>query len=78
MRTGNPIDGAYFLLLVVPFLLSFWLGDFLRKKIEKQLVLQSYFGQNISILIGILAEILIIVTGVSTGFLLIKLVWPDF
>jgi hypothetical protein len=74
MRTGNPIDGMYFFLLIIPFVLSFWIGDLLRKKILSQLVLESYWSQNLSTFVGILVEILIIMIGVSVGFLLIKLV----
>jgi hypothetical protein len=74
MRTGNTIDGMYFLLIIFPFFLSIWIGDLLRKKILSHLVLESFWSQNISTLVGILVEIIIIITGVSVGFLLIKLV----
>jgi hypothetical protein len=74
MRTGNPIDGMYFFLLIIPFVLSFWIGDLLRKKIVSHLVLESYWSQNLSTVVGSFVEILIIITGVSAGFLLIKLV----
>jgi hypothetical protein len=74
MRTGNTIDGMYFFLLVIPFALSFWIGDLLRKRIESHLVLEAYRSQNLSTFVGILVEILIILTGVSIGFLLINLV----
>ena len=74
MRTGNTIDGMYFLLLVIPFLLSFWIGDLLRKKIVSHLVLESYWSQSLSNFVGILVDFLIIITGISVGFLLIKLV----
>jgi hypothetical protein len=74
MRTGNPIDGMYFFLLIIPFFLSIWIGDLLRKKILSHLVLESYWSQNLSIFVGILSEIIIIIIGVSIGLLLIKLV----
>jgi hypothetical protein len=74
MRTGNTIDGMYFLLLVIPFILSFWVGDLLRKKIVSHLVLESYWSQNLSNFVGILVDFLIIITGISVGLLLIKLV----
>ena len=74
MKTGNPIDGMYFFLLILPFVLSFWIGDLLRKKILSHLILESYWSQNLSTFAGILVEIIIIITGVSVGFLLIKLV----
>jgi hypothetical protein len=74
MRTGNPIDGMYLFLLIFPIILSIWIGDLLRKKILCHLVLESYRSQNISAIVGILIEIIIIITGVSVGFLLIKLV----
>jgi hypothetical protein len=74
MRTGNPIDGMYFFLLIIPLVLSFWSGDLLRKKILSHLVLESNWSQNLSTFVGILVEILIIITGVSVAFLLIKLV----
>jgi hypothetical protein len=74
MRTGNTTDGMYFFLLVIPFVLSFWVGDLLRKKIVSHLVFESYLSQNLSTFVGILAELLIIITGVSSGILLIKLI----
>ena len=74
MRTGNPIDGMYFFLLIIPFLLSTWFGDLLRKKIISHLVLENYWSQNLSSFVGILTEIIIIIVGVSIGLLLIKLV----
>jgi hypothetical protein len=74
MRTGNTMDGMYFLLLAIPFVLSFWSGDLLRKKIISHLVLESYWSQNLSSFVGILVEFFIIITGISAGFLLIKLV----
>jgi hypothetical protein len=73
MRTGNPIDGMYFFMLIIPLVLSFWSGDLLRKKILFHLVLESYWSQTLSAFVGIIVEILIIITGVSVGFLLIKL-----
>jgi hypothetical protein len=74
MRTGNPIDGMYFFLLIIPFFLSIWIGDLLRKKILSHLVLESYWSQSLSNFVGILVDFLIIITGISAGFLLIKLV----
>ena len=74
MRTGNPIDGMYFFLLIIPLVLSFWSGDLLRKKILSHVVLESNWSQNLSTFVGILVEILIVITGVSVAFLLIKLV----
>jgi hypothetical protein len=74
MKTGNPIDGMYFFLLILPVVLSFWIGDLLRKKILSHLILESYWRQDLSTLVGILVEIIIIISGVSVGFLLIKLV----
>jgi len=74
MRTGNVNDGMYFFLLVIPVVLSFWIGEILRKKIVSHLVLDSNWSQNLPTLIGNFVEILIIIMGVSVGFLLIKLV----
>ena len=74
MRTGNPIDGMYLFLLIVPLVLGFWSGDLVRKKILSHLVLESYWSRNLSTFVGVLVEIMIIMTGVSVGFLLIKLV----
>ncbi len=74
MRTGNPIDGMYFFLLIFPIVLSLWIGDLLRKKILSHLVLESYWSHNLSTFVGILVEIIIIITGVSIGLILIKLV----
>jgi hypothetical protein len=74
MRSGNTMDGMYLFLLIIPFVISFWIGDLLRRKIYSHLVLESYWSQNLSTFVGTLVEILIIITGVSAGFLLIKLV----
>jgi hypothetical protein len=74
MRTGNTSDGLYFFLLVLPFVLSFLVGELLRKKIVSRLVLESSWNQNLPTLVGNLVEILIIIIGVSVGFLLIKLI----
>jgi uncharacterized membrane protein YciS (DUF1049 family) len=73
MRTGNPIDGMYILLLVIPFLLSLWGGDILRKKIVTHLALQSSCNHNISSFLGILAETIILIAGVLTGLLFIRI-----
>jgi len=74
MRTGNPVDGMYFLLLAIPFVLSIWFGDQLRKSIVSHLALDSHWSQSVSAFVGISVEILIILTSVSTGFLLVKLI----
>ncbi len=74
MKTGNPIDGMYFFLLIIPFILSIWFGDLSRKKIISHLVLENYWSQNLSSFVGILTEIIIIIIGASIGLLLIKLV----
>ena len=74
MRVGNPMDGAYFLLLIVPFMLSLWVGDLLRKKIVFHLLLYSYLGQNLSAFVGISVQILIMIIGVIVGSFLTKLI----
>jgi hypothetical protein len=74
MRTGNTTDGMYFFLLVIPFVLSFWIGDLVRIKIVSHLILESFWSKSLSGFAGILVEILIITTGVSVGFLLIILI----
>ena len=74
MKTGNPIDGMYFFLLIIPFAVSFWIGDLLRRKILSHLVLESHYSQYLSTFVGVFEEILIIITGVSLGLLLIKLI----
>ena len=73
MRTGNITDGMYFFLLVIPVVLSFWIGEIVRKKIVSRLILENYWSQNLPTFIGNLVEILIIITGISVSFLLIKL-----
>jgi hypothetical protein len=74
MRTGNTLDGMYFLLLVIPFLLSFWIGDHLRTRIASLLALECNWNQHNSALAGVLGEITIILAGIFTGFLLVCLV----
>ena len=74
MRTGNPMDGAYFLLLFVPFMLSLWMGDVLRKKIVYHLISDHYWSQNPSAFVGISLQILIMITGFLVGSFLTKLI----
>jgi hypothetical protein len=74
MRTGNTTDGLYFFLLILPLVLSYLVGELLRKKIVSHFVLESNWSQNLPMLIGNLVEVLIIITGVLAGFLLIKLI----
>ena len=74
MRTGNPMDGAYFLLLFVPFMLSLWVGDVLRKKIVYHLISDHYWSQNLSAFVGISLQILIMITGFLVGSFLTKLI----
>jgi hypothetical protein len=73
MRTGNSIDGLYFLLIIIPFVLSFWFGDLTRRKILSYLVIENYLSQSLSSFVGILAEFLIIITGIAMGLLLVRL-----
>jgi hypothetical protein len=73
MRAGNLTDGVYLIFLLIPFVLSLWIGDVLRKKILYRLALSGYYGQTLSGFIGILAEILIIITGISIGLLLVEI-----
>lgn len=68
------MDGMYFFMLVIPFVLSIWAGDLFRRKIESFLVVENYLSHNLSAIAGILAEILIIITGAGFGLLLVKLV----
>jgi len=68
------MDGAYFLLLIVPFMLSLWVGDLLRKRIVFHLLLYSYWGQNLSAFVGISVQILIMIIGVLIGSFLTKLI----
>ena len=74
MRVGNPMDGAYFLLLFVPFMLGLWAGDLLRKKIVYHLLLDRYWSQNLSSFVGVSVQILIIIIGVLVGSFLTKLI----
>ncbi len=74
MRTGNQMDGLYLLLLLVPFILSVWTGDYLRKKISSHLLLEKCFNQIATCLLGALIEILTVLTGIITGLLLVRLV----
>jgi hypothetical protein len=74
MRISNSMDGMYFFMLVIPFVLSIWAGDLFRRKIESFLVVENYLSHNLSAIAGILAEILIIITGAGFGLLLVKLV----
>jgi len=68
MKTSfNSSDGFYFFLLFISFALSFWLGDFLRIKIQT-----SNWNHKLSIYIGAFVEVLITIAGVLICFLLLK------
>jgi hypothetical protein len=74
MRSGNPLDGAYFFLLFGPFVLSICLGDILRRKIIGHLLLDRFESHNISTFVGFSAQILIMIIGVLAGYFLTKLI----
>jgi hypothetical protein len=74
MRTGNTMDGMYLFLLLLPFVIGILTGDYLRRKIISHLVLESFWSQHSSTLVGIVVEFLLIVSCVLIGFLLVKLV----
>jgi len=78
MRISNQLDGAYFFLLFVPFLLSFWVGDLLRKKIVHHLLLERSWSHSLSAVIGFALQSLIMIIGVLIGFFLTKLIEPNF
>jgi hypothetical protein len=61
-------DGFYFLLLLISFAVSLWLGDTLRLKIQ-----EGNWNQKLSIFTGAFVEILITGAGVLIGSLLIKI-----
>jgi hypothetical protein len=68
MKTNfNSSDGFYFFLLFISFALSFWLGDFLRIKIQS-----SNWNHKLSIYTGTFVEVLITIGGVLICFLLIN------
>jgi len=71
MRTGNPMDGAYFFLLFAPFLLSIWAGNLLRKKITGLLLSDLFWSHNLSVFFGISIQIIIVIFGALTGYFLI-------
>ena len=68
------MDGFYILLLLVPLIVSIWLGDYLRKIVSSRLLLEQCFNQIASGLLGAFAEILTILTGIIIGLLLVRLV----
>jgi len=69
MKTNfNSSDGFYFFLLFISFALSFWLGDFLRIKIQS-----SNWNHKLSIFTGAFVEVLTMIGGIFIGFLLINI-----
>jgi hypothetical protein len=69
MKTSyNSSDGFYFFLLFISIALSFWLGDFLRIKIQS-----SNWNHKLSIFTGAFVEVLTMIVGVFIGFLLVKI-----
>jgi hypothetical protein len=74
MRTPGPMDGSYFFLFAVPFMLSIWVGDLLRKKIVQHLLLDRYCSQNLSSFVGASVQISIMIIGIMVGYFLTKLI----
>jgi hypothetical protein len=72
MRTGNPIDGMYILLFVVPIMIGLWAGDILRKKVISHLVADSNCNHTISSFVGIVVETVVLVFSILIGLFLIK------
>jgi hypothetical protein len=69
MKTSfNSSDGFYFFLLFISFALSFWLGDFLRIKIQS-----SNWNHKLSIFTGAFVEVLTMIVGLIIGLLLVKI-----
>jgi hypothetical protein len=73
MRTGNPVDGMYLYFLIVPFMLSLWYGDIIRKKLESYLTIQSNCNHTLSSFAGIVVEAMILILRGLSGLLLIIL-----
>jgi hypothetical protein len=71
MKTGNPIDGMYIFLIVIPLMVSLWGGDMLRKKIISHLVADSHWNHTVSSFVGIAVETVILAFGIMAGLLLI-------
>lgn len=68
------MDGMYFLLLLVPIIVSILTGDYLRKKITSLLLMEYCCNPISSNTLGILAEILTVIAGIIIGFLLIRII----
>jgi hypothetical protein len=73
MRTGNQSDGMYFFLFIIPVIMGFLAGELVRKRIFSLLVADGTCNQNVATFVGSMIEILIIISGLSLGFLLMKL-----
>jgi hypothetical protein len=73
MKTGNPIDGMYFFLLLIPFLVSLWSGAIIREKIVTHLMVQTGCSNRITSLAGIFAESVILFFGIILGIFLVEL-----
>jgi hypothetical protein len=74
MRISNQMDGMYFLLLFIPFVVSIWMGDYLRKMIVSHLLLARSWSQPLSTIVGVSVQSLIMITGVLIGYFLIRLI----
>jgi hypothetical protein len=64
----NFSDGFYFILLLISFAGSLYLGDLLRIKIQG-----SNWNHKISIFTGAFVEVLTMIAGVFIGCLLVKI-----
>jgi len=69
MKTSyNPDDSLYFILIAISLVISLWLGDLLRIKIQA-----SNMNQKLALFTGVFVEILTTITGLLIGLLLIDI-----
>ncbi len=68
------MDGMYFFLLFAPIILSVWAGDFVRKKIVSHLLSECSWNHNLTTVVGISVQSIIMMIGVLTAYFLVKLV----
>lgn len=67
------MDGMYFFLLFAPIILSVWAGDLLRKKIVSRLISEHSWNHNLTTVVGISVQSIIIMIGVLAAYFLVKL-----
>lgn len=73
MRTGNPTDGMYLFLLLIPIMTGILAGGYFKRKIISHLLLETSCSHISSGFAANVVQFLTIVSGFLLGFLLVRI-----